>query len=636
MNETVNLMHFDFHNPVGIENLAKNFDEKRFAKALKAACVTHINFFAECNNGYCYFPTKVGVTYPTLKKDLFGKVLFECHKQDVKVNAYVHLGLNHVQALKHFDWAKDQNVGSERYVEEKDKPKGIRFTNFMCYNSDGYKNYVLALVKEILNYDIDGLFFDGFYPEECYCPTCNALMYNEKVDTGSPIAVIEFQKRKMVDFANSIKKIIPQNMPVIFNGFPPEYKLNTRFEYEGNFSNVYKSAYLRNLYPEGAFMTGRFCKGWGDYGGIKPQAEFESDLYDSLMGCYDLAFGDHLHPVDGVNYEMLSIIGKVFQQRNAFAEYVKNQRPVAEIGVLCDGFKSLDEPAYSGVTTLLDELHFTYDVINLGSDFKNYSLIILPDEITLTADLKNKLDDAFENGCKILSSGISGFYENEERTALKCHDGIKEVIKDYCTTSYFKFEKPFGEYKDTAFSTYFPAVKIKCKGEKLAAYVEPLFESNNQKISGVFYNAQGNESKYSVAFINDGFAHISFNIFKAYAKFGNISHKELFKRTIESLMETPLIKTNLPSFTKTAVTKSDKCVLLHVKSTHPSSKNGLAVIERHTVLPEGFVINVKGRYETTVILPKEKKIKTKYKNGYTKIILPEIDGYLMIQLIKGE
>ena len=631
MNNLSRLIHFDFHNVVGIKNFAKNFDEKDFAKALKNACVTHVNFFASCNNGYCYFPTKVGIPYPTLKKDLLGKVIDACHKQDIKVNAYIHLGLNHAQALKHPEWTKEQSVGCERYVSESDKKPNMRFTNFMCYNRKGYKDYVKELVKEVLTYQVDGLFFDGFYPEDCRCNVCENLMAEQNIDVKDQESVLQFQTQKMLDFANGLKAIIPENLPIVFNGFPPEYKLNSHYEYEGGLTDFYKTKYLSNLYENGVFMTGRFCQGWGDYGGIKNTAEFEYDLFNSLAGCTTFAFGDHLHPYDA-NYELLNQIGEVFNRHKSYEGFIKNQKSISEVGVLCNNFKHLSLDTYVGVTTILSELHLQYSIINETCEFDSYSLLILPDDICLSKSLINKLNAYTKNGGKILSTGFAGFNKDNLSMVLECQKFIKDVVLDDNSRGYFKFEEPFGVYKNTPFSIYCPAVKIKGKGEKLASYVEPMFKQNEQEVSGVFYNPQGEESKFSVVLCSKDSAHICFKIFKSYAQNALPMHKELLKRTINNLLTETIIKTNLPSPTKTLVTRSNEHTLLHVIATHPIYKNGKAIIEEHTFLKQGYVLEVKGEYKNACTLPDETMLQTVYDNGYTKIILPEVTGYLMIKL----
>ncbi len=58
-------VHFNFHTLPGIEGLGEKFNAAAFADTPQDSHVGHINFFARCNRGYSYHPTKVGIPYPS-------------------------------------------------------------------------------------------------------------------------------------------------------------------------------------------------------------------------------------------------------------------------------------------------------------------------------------------------------------------------------------------------------------------------------------------------------------------------------------------------------------------------------------------------------------------------------------------
>ena len=57
-------VHFDFHTMPGIHDFNRDFDAAVFAQRLADAHVDYINFFAHCNLGFAYYPTKLGIPYP--------------------------------------------------------------------------------------------------------------------------------------------------------------------------------------------------------------------------------------------------------------------------------------------------------------------------------------------------------------------------------------------------------------------------------------------------------------------------------------------------------------------------------------------------------------------------------------------
>jgi len=60
-----------------IPDLGSEFNAKEFAKTLKDANVDYINAFAKCNLGFAYYPTKIGIVYPSLKCDMLGEMVRE-------------------------------------------------------------------------------------------------------------------------------------------------------------------------------------------------------------------------------------------------------------------------------------------------------------------------------------------------------------------------------------------------------------------------------------------------------------------------------------------------------------------------------------------------------------------------------
>ena len=78
MDKMKRAIHLDFHTMPGIYDFEETFDAAEFAKTLKDAKVEYLNAVAQCNLGFCYYPTNVGIRYPGLKTDLFGSIVKEC------------------------------------------------------------------------------------------------------------------------------------------------------------------------------------------------------------------------------------------------------------------------------------------------------------------------------------------------------------------------------------------------------------------------------------------------------------------------------------------------------------------------------------------------------------------------------
>jgi len=94
-------IHLDFHTSPLIPDVGKDFDIEEFVKTLKNASVNSITVFAKGHHGMSYYPTKIGKTHPSLKKDLLGLICDACHKEGINVVGYISVKLDEYIGEKH-------------------------------------------------------------------------------------------------------------------------------------------------------------------------------------------------------------------------------------------------------------------------------------------------------------------------------------------------------------------------------------------------------------------------------------------------------------------------------------------------------------------------------------------------------
>src|SRR6185369_17313993 len=82
----------------------ENFDAERAAQLLSEARFQMVSFFAICNAGYCYFPTKLGVRHPGLRRDYTGEMASALKKRGIRVLAYVSAGPDRHSHTEHPEW----------------------------------------------------------------------------------------------------------------------------------------------------------------------------------------------------------------------------------------------------------------------------------------------------------------------------------------------------------------------------------------------------------------------------------------------------------------------------------------------------------------------------------------------------
>ncbi len=613
-------IHFDFHTMPGIEDFGENFSPEEFAQEMEKANVDYVNFFARCNLGFSYYPTKIGTPYPFMKGNLLGDVVSALKKRNIGVTAYINGGLNHNLMIEKPGIMKISKDGNS-YTNPHEN---MNFFRTPCFNSE-YREHLLKEIKEVLEFEPDGIFIDCLIPRSCYCPKCIEKMNRAGIDISDDKAVWDFAVETVRGVMKEIRKIVPLDKRLYLNSFPYEdiYEMESHAELEclptdpGDWGYDYIAAvapYHRMFTNDRVYMTGAFVGSWGDFGGKKTKSALENDVFDALLYGYVPSVGDHLHPRDGINKRLYNDIGEIYARVKELEKWNDGSIQLCDVAILRNKIKNstVRIPMTSsdkGAARMLSELKICYDIINEDMDFSKYKLLVLPDCIEITEKLQKKLE---EYGGAILSSGKS--YK----------DGSVwdyfSAYSDNNTDGYYCFEgEVYGQYE--------PSIKMKSE-YSISEYIEPYFKRQFDGLHAYFYNPPNKMAGFSAVALKGNRAHVCFNVFSAYLGYGAIFHKELIKNIIDTLLPQKLIEADkMPSFARVSLMKCDEGNVLHVKATHPEHRGERGIIEEHTVLKAGTIISVLGEYENVFTLPEMAKLESEVSGGRTHITLPEICGY---------
>lgn len=623
-------LHFDFHTPPGVEHIFGNFDAEKFAEQLADAHIEYVNVTARCNMGFSYYNTNVGKKYEGLgDRDPLREILDACHKRNIGVTAYLNVGLNHEMGADNHGWLKMDREGRVYQDNKKDN-----FFRMMCHNTP-YRAHLLAEVKELCSYDIDGLFCDCFLLRECFCPRCMAEMTRLGVDVNDDDAVLTYQKNVRNQLADEILDAMGDKrgkIKVYFNGISRTAGYyQTHAEVECLTSSARwgfdffdsMAAYTRTIYEDRVYMSGRFQNSWGDFGGLKPLASMQYDLYDAMMNSFGLCFGDHLHPVDGFEPKVAARIKAVMEEKMAYEPYTENADNLVEIGVLVRSSEYTHKLPHfvKGVTRMLKEMKLTYNVYDENGSFDTDSLklLIVGENADFDDPFKARLKNYLENGGKVIFVG-SAIDLGKEIGALDYIDVIETDTRDnaYYTTS------------DCGLRTamYAPSRVIKNNGgREIAKYVNHVFNFIWDGRQSYYYRPQGELTDYSAAVIGESTAAVCFDIFQAYADHFLIDHRELFEKVIEALMKDRLIDApKLPKTATVTLTKNAEHTVFHVKTTYPEHKMNRGIIEEHT-WTKSVPVSIKGEYGEVYVLPEMTKLESKTEGGRTHFETGDILGY---------
>lgn len=627
MKEIKRAVHFDFHTMPGIDDFGENFNAEEFALQMKEANVEYVNFLARCNIGYSYYQTKTGTPYKGMKGDMCREIVAALKKHNIGITLYLNGGLNHQLLVKNPGWMKINKEGKAYVNPEED----MNFFRSVCFNSE-YREYLFEEIREVLKIDPDGLFFDCLIPRSCYCPRCIEKMRAEGININDDDAVSDYSVKVIEEIISQIRDIVPEDKRLFFNSFSNEtvFDYATHSELEclptapgwwGYDFIATMAPYQRMMKKERVYMTGCFVGSWGDFGGKKPRAAIENDVYDALLYGFSPSIGDHMHPRGVLNKRLYKEIGEIYGYVKELEKWTEGAEPVCDVAILRNICKNqIKAPSVTisakGAARMLSELKICYNIVNENMDLDDYKLVVLPEDIQVTDKLYDKLKN-FKGA--ILSCG-KAYKEGEVWDYF-------EGFEDDNTDSYYEYEgEVYGGY----------SVGMKMKSDYcVAKYIEPYFKRVFDGVHAYFYNPPKETKGFSAVAMKGNKAHIAFNAFEGYFNFGAIHIKNLVKDIIAKLLPEPVIQNiDLPSTVRASLMKTGEGELLHIKTTVPEHRGDRGIVEEHSVLPAGRKIQVLGEYKKCVSLPEMKEIKISINDKYTEIELPEICGYMPFLLTK--
>ncbi len=154
--------------------------------------------------------------------------------------------------------------------------------------------------------------------------------------------------------------------------------------------------YARTLGPDSMGMTGKFHTSWGDFHSFKNQPALAFECFNMLALNAKCSIGDQLHPSGKIDPYVYDLIGSVYSEVARKEPWCKGAQPVTEIGVFTPEEYTYhsghgDMPAsIMGATRMLEEGAYQFDIIDSQADLSRYKVLILPDEIPVSADFASQ------------------------------------------------------------------------------------------------------------------------------------------------------------------------------------------------------------------------------------------------------
>ena len=162
------LLHEDHHTQDQFE-VGRDADPQETKRLINLSRPDVIQIHAKGNPGWTTYPTEIGFTPPKLARDVMAIWRDISRSEGYHFSAYFNIG-------------RDGEIMKRRPEWNRVRANGKLYERALCYHSGVAEEYLLPMVREIINnYHPDGFWFDGsaFTVSVCYCPKCRERFKRE-------------------------------------------------------------------------------------------------------------------------------------------------------------------------------------------------------------------------------------------------------------------------------------------------------------------------------------------------------------------------------------------------------------------------------------------------------------------------
>lgn len=648
-------VHLDFHTSEHIKEIGTQFDKKQFQEALKIGHVNSITLFSKCHHGWAYHPSRANEMHPGLNFDLLKAQIEAAHEIGVKTPVYLSAGFDEKLVLSHSDWLIRDKGNKTLWCPDFTSPGYHRF----CMNTP-YLDYLLEQIKEVCeNYDADGIFLDCVSIMPCYCAHCIKTLLSEGKSPSDDNAVQELAERVYSKYAHAVRKTVDSvkpGLPVFTNGGHIRCgrrdlaKMNSHLEIESlptggwGYDHFPLSArYAQTLGIEYLGMTGKFHSTWGEFGGFKHPNALRYEVSLAAANGAKSSIGDQLHPLGKMDMATYKLIGTAYKELEEKDEWLHDVHQVSDVAMLSyeayTGVYGTDMVGKttdidSGVVRMLLEGKYLFDVVDTEADFNNYKVLILPDLIKITENLKSKLDSFISNGGRLLATGKSGLLSDKNEFAFDF--GVKYVGETPYNPDYFY---PMFEMEGLFDSSYViysqgECVELSC-GKELAkrqnSYFNRTFEHFcSHRQTPVSYEYAGPAMSEGSAGI-----YIGNQVFGEYADTGALILKRIVEFALNRLLgESKTLSTNLGSQGIVTLMEQDRRYIIHLLYATPVKRGKKTEIIEDIIPVHNITVTLKlpQKIKQAYLAPQKTIINFTQNNDEIKFTVDEFECHQMVVL----
>jgi hypothetical protein len=504
------------------ESFLSKFDPSAYVAMVRQTGADSIMVYGCCHCGNCYYPTRVGRMHRNLKgRDVFGETVRLLRKEGILPRAYYSVVYQRQAAQDNPSWRVTQIDGAQSY----------RRSWYCCPNSEGYRNFANAQIKEIVAYDVDSIFIDmTFWPGICVCDSCRSRFLKESgreipvtVDWSDP-SWVHFQRsreRWLSEFAHELtgaaKSVNPdvavahQFSPVLLGWmYGQSYSMSLANDVpSGDFyggknqqrlGTKVLAAFERELPFE--FMTSR-CVDLRDHTSTKSDDELLCSCVTTLANGGTYLLIDAINPDGTLEPRFYERAHRISETLKPFRQKLAGHRPKlqADCGLYFSmasqvrrdhngvSLRHIMSPENNmlaisdlrpmqevlGTAIVLNRAKIPYRVIHDHStDFSGLKTIIINDASFMSSEEAQRLREFVEKGGTLIATGLTSYQDLDGKTSGDF--ALKDVFGVSFTGRFSKHWNYITQIEGELVSNDVPAPLVNATTAKPLAFVaEPLF-----------------------------------------------------------------------------------------------------------------------------------------------------------------
>jgi hypothetical protein len=652
-------VHMDFHTSADVQGIGADFDPETFAATLAEARVNSVTVFARCHHGWIYYPSRTNPerVHPHLSREnLLGEQIEACHKRDIRCPIYLTVQWDAFSFERHPEWAcmdsECKHPGPGFYEPG--------FYNTLCVNS-GYRQFLAEHVREILQtLPVDGLFFDIVQPVDCSCPNCRRDMARAGVKMDEKDQRMAFAVEMLHAWKQEMSALVREQVPeatIFYNAGhigPRVAKARESYSHweleslpSGGWGYMHfplTQRYARTTGLPQLGMTGKFHTAWGNFHSFKNPPALEFECFQMLALAAGCSVGDQLPPTGRICEHTYELIGSVYKQVEAKEPWCEGAEAVCDIAVLnpeafdlTAGHGDLTGSA-RGAVRLLQEGRHQFDLVDTDRDLSAYRLVVLPDNIPVSAELAGKLTAFVDGGGAILATDRSGLTPGGDAFALDA------LGVDYFGPAHYSpdYVVPSGQIgrglPETEHCMYLPGREVRPrKGAKVLSWVhKPYFNRTWEHYFSHRNTPSSGEKVYPAAVQNGRCIYFAHPLFQQYDDNAALWSKKLALNAVDLLLAEPLIRVCGPSSLIATVNAQPqhKRRIVHLLFYVPE-RRGQAFDTIEDVYPLADVavsLRADGEVKKVTLVPSGEALEFAETDGRIEFTVPKLLGHQMISV----